>query len=485
MKRREFMRRTMLASAVAGSGLGLGMPLSSMAATCTLESRPRTLVNLMNYGGMDSKFLFMPSPGHYDTAYLEKIWAARKVIYTANYPDYATMFANEYLPVSYAGGMEFGIYKGCDWLAQKFTEGKVAIIANSFCSRNRRHDQSQLNANAGEPEFNELLYDRSGWGGRLQEYQAAGMSLVELSHEISVFGNGSTEGERLTNVIHAKDMRNIALPNVVNGGSTSRRDVMARALRSYYEARGAEAGDTPDSPYNIFFQHNDAFRAFGDVVQTRINACGVLEGEPAEPLALALNSGHFAQQCQNLYDISLMNTDSLETQILSMRYDGWDTHNNQQARISENLSDLFSLSGGLATATNRMMDLATNPSTNMVFNFTSDFGRQLVANGDRGTDHGRGLYTILIGLGLGPDDTAGTFGGTYGEMFPEREAQTDSNGKIPLETSGADVLGLTSTEKIQTALCDWVQPGSGELVFPNALDAAEETPGLLTGLLPF
>ena len=166
MKRREFMRRTMLTSAMAGTGMGIGMPLSSMAASCTLENRPRTLVNLMNYGGMDSKFLFMPSPDHFSTAYLEKIWNARKVIYTGNYPDYATMFANEYLPVSYNGGMEFGIYKGCDWLAQKFTEGKVAIIANSFCSTNRRHDQSQLNANAGEPEFNELLYDRSGWGGR-------------------------------------------------------------------------------------------------------------------------------------------------------------------------------------------------------------------------------------------------------------------------------------------------------------------------------
>jgi hypothetical protein len=53
-----------------------------------------------------------------------------------------------------------------------------------------------------------------------------------------------------------------------------------------------------------------------------------------------------------------------------------------------------------------------------------------------------------------------------------------------LQTSGADILGLTSTEKIQAALCDWVQPGSGAAVFPNAFSAAEETPGLLTGLLP-
>jgi uncharacterized protein (DUF1501 family) len=470
MKRREFMRRTMLASALAGTGMGLGFPISSMAATCTLEVRPRTLVNLMLYGGMDSRFIFMPSPAHHSPVYIDKIWTARKAIYPSLYTDYQTMFDNEYIPVSFNGGMEFGIHNSCDWLASQFGAGNVAVIANSFCSRNRRHDQSQLNANVGDPGFNELLYDRSGWGGRLQEQQSAGMNVVELSHEISIFGNGSTEGQRLARVIHARNMRDIALPNVVAGGTTSPRDVMARALRSYYAGRGAEAGNQPGSPYNIFFQHNDAFRAFGDKVAARILACGDL---PPELTNLSLNSGHFEQQCKNLYDITLMDAASIDTQILSMRYDGWDTHNNQLGRISGNLSDLFSSSGGLATALTAM---DTAAASRMMLNFTTDFGRQLKANGDRGTDHGRGVYTILLG-----NDVAG---GTYGEMFPEREAQPDSNGRIPLETSGADILGLTSTEKIQAALCDWVEPGSGHMVFQDAFSAAEETPGMLSGLLP-
>ena len=69
-------------------------------------------------------------------------------------------------------------------------------------------------------------------------------------------------------------------------------------------------------------------------------------------------------------------------------------------------------------------------------------------------------------------------------MFPDREAFPDSNGRIPLETSGADIQGLTSTEKVQAALCDWVEPGSGSVVFPNSISADEEVPGLLSGLLP-
>ena len=418
MKRREFITRTMLASAIAGTGMGL--PLTSMAATCSLENRPRTLVNLMLYGGMDSRFLFMPSPGHYNQDYLDHIWAARKVLYASSYPDYATMFVNEYTLVSYAGGLEFGIYSRCGWLASQFVAGHVAIIANSYCSRNRRHDQSQLNVNVGEPEFDRLLYDRNGWGGRLQEQQAASRHVVELSHEISVFGNGSLEGERLARVIHAQDMR-----------------------------------------------------ASGDTVAARIAACGEL---PVELSGLSLNSSHFARQCKNLYNIALTHTASIDTQILSMRYDGWDTHNNQQERISDNLEDLFGNSGGLASTMTSMTALGSDAADKMVFNFTSDFGRQLIANGDRGTDHGRGLYTILLG-----NDVSG---GTYGEMFPEREAREDCDGRIPLATSGADVLGLTSTEKIQAALCDWVQPGSGAVVFPNAAMADEETAGLLSNLLP-
>jgi hypothetical protein len=53
-------------------------------------------------------------------------------------------------------------------------------------------------------------------------------------------------------------------------------------------------------------------------------------------------------------------------------------------------------------------------------------------------------------------------------MFPEREAMPDGNGRIPLQTSGADVLGQTSTEKILAAACDWVEPGTGSQVFPGA-----------------
>ena len=476
IKRREFLRRSMLTGAVAGAGLStMAMPLRALAS-CDVVDVPRTLVNLMFYGGIDSRFVFMPAPSHYDALYLSELWTAREDLYpsAAAYPDYLAMFTNEYDPVTDPlSGLEFGIHKSCGWLTQEFVNGRVAVVANSVCSKNRRHDQSQLNANLGEPGFNDLYYNRSGWGGRLVEQMGAS-NTVEVSHEISVFGNGSLDGERLKNVIHAKNMRDIALPNVNPDWSvTDRRNVLTRALKSYYEARGSEVASDTSSPFSFFFQHNDAFRAFGGSVEARLEACGAL---PPELAGLDLYSGHFEQQCRNLYDLCLA-PDLLNVGAVSMRYDGWDTHNNQYARIIRNLGDVFGSSGGLATAMGQIATiptLSTPANEQLAFCVTSDFGRQLKVNGDRGTDHGRGIYTIVAGYGVN--------GGLYGEMFPGREARPDSNGKVPFQTGGADILGQTSTERVLAEACEWVQPGASASVFPHAASSDIEIPGMLDSL---
>ena len=58
----------------------------------------------------------------------------------------------------------------------------------------------------------------------------------------------------------------------------------------------------------------------------------------------------------------------------------------------------------------------------------------------------------------------------------------ETNGKIPLETSGADIEGKTSTEHVLAKACDWIQPGSSGVVFPNTDPLAIETPGMLNTL---
>ena len=485
MKRRDLLHNGLLGLLAASAGPGLFLPRRARAQAeapiraCAPTDLPRTVVNVMLQGGADFRFLFMPAPSHPDPLLLDRLWAARRGLYDAAYPDYETMFEAEYLPVTDPrDGPAFGIARSAAWLHGEFAAGNVAVVANAVCSRNRRHDQSILNADAGVPDLEVLNFDRDGWGGRLVEAIGADANAVELGSSVSVFSKGSEAGARLRQVVHAEDLRDMALAGVDPDTSPgSRRNVLARALNAWYEGRSeALLAERPaDWVYRPFLEHRAALEAFGQAVNERLEACGPLP-EPLQGLTLA--NADFAQQCRNLFDACLA-PEVLRQRVMSMSYGGWDSHDNQYAEISANVADLFGAEGGFATVLPLIRDLpgaTAAPADRLLFTFASDFGRQLRANGTAGTDHGSGTYTLLVG--------APVRGGVYGELFPAREARPDEDGLVPLETEGADIRGLTSTERIGAAVCDWCDEGAGERVFPGASGAPVEAPGLLDGLLP-
>ena len=471
ISRRTFLRRAIAASMAAGvltakPGLQLAQD-----QVCAPQAMPKTLVNVMLQGGADFRYLFMPSPGHPDSNYLELLWSARRSLYNAGYTNYEQMFDNEYLlATDPSTGQEFGIHNQAAWLHSQFNGGRLAIVANAYCGRNRRHDQSILNADAGEPDFDTLNFDRDGWGGRLVEQLGGVRNAVELSNGVTTFNKGSVQGDRLARVVHAQDMRSLALPEGNPGAPASRRSILARALGAYYEARGAEveASKPGNWPYHTFFQHEAALRTFAAAVDEKLATCSPL---PDDLLELQLSNPEFAQQARNLFDVCQVPSE-LSLGVVSMSYGGWDTHDNEAAEIGANLADVFGSGGGLDTALAAIgsLPVAEKPAAEqLAFYFASDFGRQLVANGTAGTDHGSGTYAMLLGHAVR--------GGVYGEMFPEREARPDGNGQIPLETPGADIEGLTSTDRILARAADWVGDGLGAAVFTNSLQGGLE-PGV-------
>jgi uncharacterized protein (DUF1501 family) len=482
MRRRQLLKNMAAASIATGMG-SLAFPLRALAdCSATSPDMDKTLVNFMLSGGADMRFVFMPAPGVLDPVHEGLMFSARQSLY----PDWRADDTLSYFDVFHTNydipfGEAFGIHKSCGWLTSQFEQGRVAVIANAFCSRNRRHDQSILNANAGEPGFNELIYNRDGWGGRLVNALGSSANAVELGSAISVFSQGPDAGSRLDQVIHAQNTRDIALPDVdpVSGGGTGRHDIVTRALKSYYGARGPEVASEKSSnwPYHTFFNHNAAFREFGGAM----NECMDARGDLPEPLnSLNLISNGFELQVKNLYDVCLA-PDVLGARTISMGYGGWDTHGNQEFRAGRNLGDIFGTDKGLDTAMQAIAGIPsavpgipTNAHDQLTFYFASDFGRQIVANGDLGTDHGKGIYAILIGTDVE--------GGVYGDMFPPSEA-SDADGQIPLTRHGADITGLTTTEKILAEACEWVEPGTSSSVFPNAASSTEiETPGMLNDL---
>ncbi|MEE4175433.1 MAG: DUF1501 domain-containing protein [Xanthomonadales bacterium] len=477
MKRRDFLQHTAVAAVLSGVGLG-GFSRGALADGCTVTDLPRTVVNLMLQGGADFRFLFMPAPNHPDSAYLAETWNARRGLYDLAYPDYGALFEAEYLPViDPLSGLEFGIARSAGWLHAEFLAGNVAVVANAVCSRNRRHDQSILNADAGVPDMEVLNFDRDGWGGRLAEASGEGAFVVELGNSISVFSKGTTAGERLQQVIHAQDLRDMRLAGVnPDAPHGSRRNVLARALGSWYRGQGDTllAEKPADWVYRPFLEHRVALDAFGAEVDARLAECGAA---PEALAALNLNNAGFAQQCRNLYDACLL-PDVLKQRVMSMSYGGWDTHDNEYAEITANLGDVFGTEGGFAATVPLIRELPWQDlpaDEQLVFTVASDFGRQLRANGTSGTDHGSGTYTLVFGTPVR--------GGVYGSLFPDEEAQAGDDSRIPLRTEGADIRGRTSTERVFAAVCDWCAPGSGEQVFPNASVAEIEAPGLLDDLL--
>jgi uncharacterized protein (DUF1501 family) len=469
MHRRDFLKSGLGGAVLAGGSLGIGWPFSC-AWGAAPASVPRTLVNVMLVGGADFRFAFVPTPG-YSAVYVEKFWNARNSLYTQGYPDYATMYAAEYQTVNDpVSGLSFGVHNSCGWLAQQFNAGNVAIISNIHNAVDRAHDHAQLIVNTGDLTASPTDTNRDGWGGRLVEAAGSGYNVTVISEDVSVFSMGVNAGNRLEKVIHARDMRKMALPVVDPSRSAAHSiNVMIRALGAYYKERGVETrSEKPGNwPYHRFFQHDNSLREFGSAVKSR------LAGYPLpSPLnALSLNNPRFAAQCRNLYDCCLT-PDILQHRVISMNYIGWDTHSGQQTVLNKNLQDIFGSGGGLDTVTSQLASDVPGANDNLVYTFGTDFGRQLATNGGRGTDHGHGNYSVLIGNALN--------GGVYGDMFPEREALPDpgdSLGRAPFEIPGMDIRGLTSFERVMARMCDWVAPGTGSVVFPNASGGIVE-PGL-------
>lgn len=476
LNRRAFLRQSLYSSIAAG--LFSSHSVLASALECQLADMPRTLVNLMLQGGADFRYLFMPTPNHPDPSYVPLIWNARRSLYSGAYLSYQEMFDDQYLlAADPLGGPGFGVHRSAGWLKEEFEQGKVAIISNAFCSRNRRHDQSILNADAGLPELGVLNFDRSGWGGRLVEHLGSGHNSVELANSVSTFNKGSALGDRLAQFVHASDMRNMALALPDDGNPASDRNVIARALQSYYAGRGPELAQARPAqwPYHVFFKHFQAISSFGAAVDQRLQACQAL---PESLQSLNLNSADFAQQCRNLFDACQV-PDVLGMGVMSMSYGGWDSHDNEALEIAANLSDLFGNDAGLSTTLTALEELPyldVPAREQLVFYVASDFGRQIVANGSAGTDHGRGTYSLLIGRAVR--------GGVYGEMFPQRESNAGPDGLIPLQTQGADIEGLTSTDRILSRAVDWVKPEAGVSVFPDAGSAAQDPAFDIDQLLP-
>ena len=104
--------------------------------------------------------------------------------------------------------------------------------------------------------------------------------------------------------------------------------------------------------------------------------------------------------------------------------------------------------------------VAPDALDNMVILISGEFGRQLMANGTNGTDHGTGNSMLLIGKPV--------TGGCYGELFPQSElARVNADPEHVFSEPNADIKGLTSMQQVYARVCDWLGSGTAEKVLPG------------------
>ncbi|WP_091961050.1 DUF1501 domain-containing protein [Marinospirillum celere] len=181
-----------------------------------------------------------------------------------------------------------------------------------------------------------------------------------------------------------------------------------------------------------------------------------------EELAELNLSRNFHQQITTLYDLLSQVGGLLNMKVASLGLGGWDSNKNQKQDIEPLLASLFGENQGLHQLYRHLGSTAAN---NLVVSLNGEFGRQILSNGDRGTDHGEGNLFILLGSPVK--------GGVYGELFPEREIEVLKNRKV----NTPDIEGRTSIEHVFKALADWsLDRDSGTQVITRPLSDLSLTP---------
>jgi len=458
MHRRNFLRNALAGACVYGSS---GLPGLITAASAQNGFAPvsrRTLINVMLKGGPDWRHVMPPAWNETAGSVGNAFWKARARSYAAS-ENNASLNAqwSERFFKRESGGQEFGILKTCEWLREMYDDGNVAVVCNVIGSDSRDHLLSELIMAQGNRSSGPNDFERSGWGGRLASI--ANANVVSLSSAPSAFcyglhPSGDINQYYVGNHVGIRDTRNTGLHSA-RPNHDPIHDIQGNitvALETFYANLANEI--SPDSTYAQFVDHEQVVRHFGELVTDRLASIP----EPAALEALyngALNDKYFGKQVRNLYDALACN-DVLDLRVASLEFGGWDTHDGQDNAIEKQLSDLFGAGKAMDSLWRAMPEDARD---NAVFVFAGEFGRQLVANGAGGTDHGRGTSYLIVGRGVN--------GGVRGDMFPEEEIFRHND-------LGPDINGQTHLDHVLGSVCDWVEPGSSTRVFPDRSSAMLE-----------
>lgn len=515
MNRRHFIQSAFYSGMLYGSG-ALPKLVSDVNAAPLANN---ILVNLELNGGPDFRHFIVPEYTTSSNSFGFKYWKHRARshrISTTNRSTWQRRWNNDYYHITvgagnWSGGLvdsgglnngvTFGIWKEAGWLIDMFKQGNVAIVCNAAGGTNFAHDLSSLMLNQGNLQTDLNNRDYSGWGGRLA--RSTGGNLLSVTNTPRPFcfgplGNApsyNAAGIDNRDLVSVDDSREIGLfdHDLDLNQNYQTNSKLARSAKSYYAALRQE--QTPQI-YDRFMDHEQKVREFGDLIRGRLdtipepdliralydyNGVPGINVSPSTGNPRRVLSGYgFGEQIRNLHDVIVSN-DLLATRVVSMvGYNDWDSHAEQRIIPQGLAADPYNpdLYRGVESSFRNLFGgkLGNNPTTpnalhsgfsalwqslpqadldKIVMVCAGEFGRQIRDNGDAGTDHGIGNVMMVIGEQVS--------GGIYGEMFPDDEVDKYDDPNL----FNAEIDKRTDIEPIFSAACNWVQPNSGNTIFPR------------------
>ena len=470
ISRKQFLKYAALVTA--GLSLSDKLRITAELEAASLSASGKTLIHVLLEGGPDFLHLIVPKPSSDTTSYGYKYWNNRtgtvsRGTIVGNYNSWVNAYSKDYQEFT-LDGQTFGILTGDSgsnigyngWLISQIQAGKVAIICNVKHSSSRDHSNSLMIAQTGLYASNPLQTSVQGWGGQLINAlgQASTPRLLSMTYGLRQFC--STSSSATNKAVSFSDSRKFGLTRTADLTYTeSNTDLAfkrARALQTYLQARNADTTWNTNNPlFKKFTSQHSKLLGLTDSVKTVLSTSNPQPTDIANLYAKSGNTGlvlkdtGFGKQIANLYDA--LQVPALNMRIASLAYGGWDSHKNQKTDIEPQFDDLFGT--GKAFDTLFKQTGGSTVLANSVLMFYGEFGRQLKANGDGGTDHGQGNFIILVGGKVN--------GGIYGTLFPDKDKDNfdKANRDINITTAGV----FTSFDPIYNRIASWMNGSANSI----------------------
>ncbi len=445
ISRRQFIGGSAALSAFAHTP---GLAFSKSIATHAPFSDYKALVCVFLFGGNDSYNMLVPTSQAEYNAY-------------ANSRQNLAIAQEDLLPINplTSDGATYGLHPAMTGMQSLFEQGSAALVANvgpliepttktAFENGSANLPPQLFSHNDQQDQWHTLrggAPSKTGWGGRVADVLASGLSGQTLPTNMSLFGNSLFQSADDSIAYVMGPTGPVAFTGFGDSGLTL-------AQRQAFE-------NVIAAQYNSIYE-----RAYAAVQQRAVanadSVTGALANAPT--LATAFPNSQLGTQLETAARLIAVRDElGMERQIIFVATGGFDSHDDQnedQPGLLGNVSDCMAAFHAATT------ELGV---ANEVTAFTqSDFGRTLTSNGD-GTDHAWGGIQMVTGGAVNGREIYGT--------YPSLAINSDD------DVGGGRIIPTTAADQYAATLANWFGVSGADLnaIAPNIDNFATQNLGFL------